>query len=168
MRQKEQVYPVYLLAGFLDSGKTTFINNILRDGFAEEDKTLLISTEEGEEEYDKGALKNVTILTVDDPDLLTPEFLLFEQKKPPINKGVGVVVDDDVADGVLIIVVGRGVGILLALIDTAGGHPVTEHLCHIFLGHLAPAHVHAALGIEAIVDPILEVMAVATLVVQPR
>ena len=29
--------PVYLIAGFLDSGKTGFINGILRDGFAEED-----------------------------------------------------------------------------------------------------------------------------------
>jgi len=26
--------PVYLIAGFLDSGKTGFINGILRDGFA--------------------------------------------------------------------------------------------------------------------------------------
>ena len=31
--------PVYLIAGFLDSGKTGFINGILRDGFAEEDRT---------------------------------------------------------------------------------------------------------------------------------
>ena len=50
MAQPEQVFPVYLLAGFLDSGKTTFINNILSDGFAAEDKTLLICCEEGEEE----------------------------------------------------------------------------------------------------------------------
>ena len=33
--------PVYLVAGFLDSGKTSFINGILEDGFAREDKTLL-------------------------------------------------------------------------------------------------------------------------------
>lgn len=39
--------PVYLIAGFLDSGKTGFINGILRDGFAEEDRTLLICCEEG-------------------------------------------------------------------------------------------------------------------------
>ena len=81
MGEQREMFPVYLLAGFLDSGKTTFINNILRDGFAEEDKTLLISCEEGEVEYDKGVLKNVTVLSVDDPDLLSPEFLLFEQKK---------------------------------------------------------------------------------------
>ena len=76
---QEQVFPVYLLAGFLDSGKTTFINNILADGFAAEDKTLLISCEEGEEEYRN--LKNVTVLQVEDLELLTAEFLLFEQEK---------------------------------------------------------------------------------------
>ena len=43
--------PVYLIAGFLDAGKTNFINGILKDGFAAEDKTLLICCEEGEEEY---------------------------------------------------------------------------------------------------------------------
>ena len=31
--------PVYLIAGFLDGGKTDFINGILEDGFAREDKT---------------------------------------------------------------------------------------------------------------------------------
>ena len=45
--------PVYLIAGFLDAGKTNFINGILKDGFAAEDKTLLICCEEGEEEYDQ-------------------------------------------------------------------------------------------------------------------
>ena len=40
-RKQEQVFPVYLIAGFLDSGKTSFINGILSDGFALEDRTLL-------------------------------------------------------------------------------------------------------------------------------
>ena len=39
---QEKVYPVYLIAGFLDSGKTSFINGILSDGFAMEDHTLLL------------------------------------------------------------------------------------------------------------------------------
>lgn len=43
--------PVYLVAGFLDAGKTNFINGILEDGFARKDRTLLICCEEGEEEY---------------------------------------------------------------------------------------------------------------------
>ena len=51
--------PVYLVAGFLDSGKTSFINGILEDGFAREDRTLLICCEEGDEEYEKKALDNV-------------------------------------------------------------------------------------------------------------
>ena len=42
--------PVYLFAGFLDGGKTNFINGILEDGFAREDRTLLICCEEGEED----------------------------------------------------------------------------------------------------------------------
>ena len=32
--------PVYLIAGFLDAGKTEFINGILRDGFAAEDRVV--------------------------------------------------------------------------------------------------------------------------------
>ena len=30
--------PVYLVAGFLDGGKTNFINGILEDGFAREER----------------------------------------------------------------------------------------------------------------------------------
>ena len=47
--------PVYLIAGFLDAGKTSFINGVLRDGFAEDNRTLLICCEEGELEYDPHA-----------------------------------------------------------------------------------------------------------------
>ena len=35
--------PVYLIIGFLDSGKTQFINGILEEGFSREDRTLLLS-----------------------------------------------------------------------------------------------------------------------------
>ena len=38
--------PVYLITGFLDAGKTDFINGILKDGFAAEDRTLLLCCEE--------------------------------------------------------------------------------------------------------------------------
>ena len=31
--------PVYLVVGFLDGGKTNFINGILEDGFARKDRT---------------------------------------------------------------------------------------------------------------------------------
>lgn len=78
---QEKVYPVYLIAGFLDSGKTTFINGILSDGFAAEDRTMLLCCEEGEVEYDRKLLRNVTVVTVDDLETLTPEFLEAERKK---------------------------------------------------------------------------------------
>ena len=76
-----KTYPVYLIAGFLDSGKTTFINGILSDGFAIEDRTLLLRCEEGETEYDKKYLRNVTIFSADDPEELTPQLLEAERKK---------------------------------------------------------------------------------------
>jgi len=73
--------PVYLVAGFLDGGKTNFINRILEDGFAREDRTLLLCCEEGDEEYNKRALDNVTVVTVDDEDELTVDFLKALEKK---------------------------------------------------------------------------------------
>ena len=76
--------PVYLVAGFLDAGKTDFINGILRDGFAREDRTLLICCEEGENEYDPKALDNVFTYTIDDPEQMTPALFkkLEKQYKP--------------------------------------------------------------------------------------
>ena len=73
--------PGYLFAGFLDGGKTTFINGILQDGFAREDRTLLVCCEEGAEEYDPGALRNVTVVNVEDEDGLTRKFLKECEKK---------------------------------------------------------------------------------------
>lgn len=65
----------------LDSGKTSFINGILEDGFAREDRTLLICCEEGDEEYEKKALDNVTVVTVDDEEELTLAFCKELEKK---------------------------------------------------------------------------------------
>ena len=73
--------PVYLFAGFLDGGKTTFINGILQDGFARDGRTLLICCEEGTEEYDPKALRNVTVVTVENEDDMTPAFLKQLEKK---------------------------------------------------------------------------------------
>ncbi len=67
--------PVYLIAGFLDAGKTNFINGILRDGFAREDQTLLICCEEGDEAYDAKALDNVFTVTVESQEELTKDYL---------------------------------------------------------------------------------------------
>ena len=76
--------PVYLVAGFLDGGKTNFINGILQDGFAREDRTLLICCEEGEEEYDEKVLQNVTVVYVDEEkDLLCSLLKAWEKMYRP-------------------------------------------------------------------------------------
>ena len=58
--------PIYLITGFLESGKTTFLRFTLdQDYFQIDGKTLLILMEEGEEEYDTKALaKNNTVIEV--------------------------------------------------------------------------------------------------------
>lgn len=76
--------PVYLVAGFLDGGKTDFINGILEDGFAQKEKTLLLCCEEGELEYDPRFLNNVTVVTVEDEEDLKCSYLkeLEKQHRP--------------------------------------------------------------------------------------
>ena len=50
--------PVYMFAGFLESGKTSFIASVLGDpGFTRDENTLIIQCEEGIEEYDPEFLK---------------------------------------------------------------------------------------------------------------
>ena len=58
--------PIYLITGFLESGKTTFLRFTLnQDYFQIDGKTLLILMEEVEEEYDTKALaKNNTVVEV--------------------------------------------------------------------------------------------------------
>ena len=73
--------PVYLVAGFLDGGKTNFINGILEDGFARQDRTLLICCEEGEEEYEKNALDNVTVVTIENEEDLKCSYMKELEKK---------------------------------------------------------------------------------------
>ncbi len=76
--------PVYLIAGFLDAGKTNFINGILSDGFAANERTLLLICEEGEEEYERRNLTNVFTYTIEDPADMTPALFkkLEKQYKP--------------------------------------------------------------------------------------
>lgn len=53
----EITVPIYLITGFLESGKTTFLDFTLQqEYFAIDGKTLLILCEEGEVEYDEQAL----------------------------------------------------------------------------------------------------------------
>ena len=81
----KQPIPVYLFLGFLDSGKTKFIHETLCDTrFQNGDKTLVILCEEGEEELDTSKYrggKNVSIVTVEEKEQLTSEFLENALKK---------------------------------------------------------------------------------------
>lgn len=69
---------VYLFTGFLEAGKTTFIQQTLEDRrFNRGERTLILLCEEGETEYDFSRFKrkNVFVRTVESEDDLTPALL---------------------------------------------------------------------------------------------
>ncbi len=50
---KDPRIPLYLITGFLDSGKTTLLTDTLNmDYFADGQRTVLLMCEDGETEYD--------------------------------------------------------------------------------------------------------------------
>lgn len=70
--------PVYLFTGFLESGKTKFIQETLEDRrFCNGERTLLLVCEEGEEEYapDQFADKSVFIRVIEDQSELSADAL---------------------------------------------------------------------------------------------
>ncbi len=90
MTNKKQL-PVYLFTGFLDAGKTTFINNTLMGDkrFTEGKRILLVLCEQGEEEYQPekflgGGVRCITVGDAqelahslhdeEDPDLVLIEY----------------------------------------------------------------------------------------------
>ncbi len=76
--------PVYLITGFLDAGKTSYIQRALNDpDFGAAEKTLVLLCEEGEEEYaaDQMAGPNVQFRTVEQESDLTTDFLNQCQKE---------------------------------------------------------------------------------------
>ena len=76
--------PVYLFVGFLESGKTKFIQETFEDpNFDSGDKTLLLICEEGEEEYNekKFAFPGVTVKVLEDKAELNPQNLLKLEKE---------------------------------------------------------------------------------------
>ncbi len=76
--------PVYLFLGFLESGKTKFIQDTLCDiRFNNGEKTLLIVCEEGVEEYEPSLFSgsNVSVKTIESPDEITPSLLSSMQKE---------------------------------------------------------------------------------------
>ena len=70
--------PVFLFTGFLESGKSTFILDTIRDkDFQAAGKTLIIACEEGEVEYPAELLKqcNAALLQIEDEDDFNEELL---------------------------------------------------------------------------------------------
>ncbi len=79
--------PVYIVNGFLDSGKTDFLRyTIDQPYFKTKGKTLLIVCEEGENEYSEDLLKrNNTIMehVLDESELTPVNLTIFEKKYDP-------------------------------------------------------------------------------------
>lgn len=79
--------PVYLFTGFLEGGKTKFIQETLEDErFNSGDKILLIVCENGIEQYDtsKFSFDNVKIINVkDENELKTANFVKWERENKP-------------------------------------------------------------------------------------
>jgi uncharacterized membrane protein YcgQ (UPF0703/DUF1980 family) len=68
---------MYLFTGFLESGKSTFINDtIVNTNFTDGERSVLIVTEEGEVEYKKEELeaKGTHMIVVEDPEEFTLDF----------------------------------------------------------------------------------------------
>lgn len=79
--------PVYMINGFLDSGKTEFISYTLSQPyFQAKERTLLIVCEEGEVEYDDALLKGTrTVLERidDEEDFSSKKMIELEKKHKP-------------------------------------------------------------------------------------
>lgn len=76
MAKKE--IPIYLVCGFLESGKTTFITETVCDeNFSTGEKTLIISCEEGEEEYNLSEMEkyNAVVVQVENLSQISATFL---------------------------------------------------------------------------------------------
>ena len=76
--------PVYLFTGFLEAGKTSFIAETMRDPNFNDGKRkyLIITCEEGEEEYDPTDLgENVSFASFDDEQKITPDRLSAMQTR---------------------------------------------------------------------------------------
>ena len=78
-----QQIPVYSFTGFLDSGKTKFIQETLEDPrFNDGERTLLLIFEEGEEEYDFSTYpaQNVWLEVLDQQTVTTKQLSALQKK----------------------------------------------------------------------------------------
>ncbi len=76
--------PVYMINGFLESGKTEFICYTLEQPYFQiKGRTLLIVCEEGEEEYDERLLKmsHTDMVLIEDEEDFNPSHLIELEKK---------------------------------------------------------------------------------------
>lgn len=76
MPNDQDIIPIYLFLGFLESGKTKFIQETLEDKrFNNGEKTLVLICEEGIEEYDLSRMpkKNIVFHTIDEKEDFTEE-----------------------------------------------------------------------------------------------
>ncbi len=89
--QEQKEIPVYLFLGFLESGKTKFIQETLEDPRMNSgERTLLLVCEEGEEEYSPESFKvdRVTKVTLESVEELTFENLENLTKKHNVDRVV--------------------------------------------------------------------------------
>ena len=76
--------PIYLFTGFIEAGKTQFIQGTLEDvRFNDGERTLVLLCEEGVEEYDfsKFSSENVFIEPIENEEDLTPKLISSLAKK---------------------------------------------------------------------------------------
>ncbi|MBP5309052.1 MAG: GTPase [Lachnospiraceae bacterium] len=81
--------PVYMINGFLESGKTDFISfTISQDYFRTGERTLLVLCEEGEQEYDPKTLKrtNTILEVIEDEEDFTVDALNYLVNKDKVSR----------------------------------------------------------------------------------
>lgn len=93
MNTSAREIPVYLFTGFLEAGKTKFIQETFEDPrFNNGENTLLLVCEEGVEEYDpsrfKGDMGSFHAVNIDSPEELTVDHLSKLQDKYDIDRVV--------------------------------------------------------------------------------
>jgi len=78
MAKKKKELPIFLLNGFLESGKTTLIKEICENNPQyHDDTTLIVVGEDGESEYEDSWKEKykINVVNVDSEEELTPEYL---------------------------------------------------------------------------------------------
>ena len=81
--------PVYMINGFLESGKTDFISfTISQDYFRTGERTLLVLCEEGEQEYDPKTIKrtNTILEVIEDEEDFTVDALNYLVNKDKVSR----------------------------------------------------------------------------------